>query len=135
MRKPVVVTLGAIVVSIFIISSLVSAMGTKPPMVSKASGKVTVVNLKNSTHPTVTVKPTQGQAVTLQIDPKKTLIMKDEKVIPASTIRIGDILQADYEVRRGNNVAKRVFVEAPKAAQLPATPSTSQIQTKKRARR
>ncbi|MBI3082867.1 MAG: hypothetical protein HYY90_00655 [Candidatus Omnitrophica bacterium] len=89
--------------------------------------------MKDSKHPTVTVKPTQGQAVTLQIDPKKTLIMKNDKVIPASSIRMGDLLRADYEVRRGNNVAKRVFVEMPKAVQPAAKPSATQ--TKKRARR
>jgi len=125
MRKPLVVTLGVIVASIFIISSLASAMGKKPPMVSKASGKVTVVNVKDSKHPTVTVKPTQGQAVTLQIDSKKTLIMRNDKVVPASDIRMGDILRADYEIRRDNNLAKRLFVETPKAVQPAAKPATT----------
>ncbi|MBI3021695.1 MAG: hypothetical protein HYY59_06850 [Candidatus Omnitrophica bacterium] len=133
MRKRWIVAIGLAVASLFVIGSLASAMGKKPPMVSKASGKVTVVNMKDSKHPTVTVKPTQGQAVTLQIDPKKTLIMKNDKVIPASSIRMGDLLRADYEVRRGNNVAKRVFVEMPKAVQPAAKPSATQ--TKKRARR
>lgn len=133
MRKPWKVTLGVVVASVFVISSLASAMGKKPAMVLKASGKVTVVNVKDSKHPTVTVKPTQGQAVTLQIDPKKTLIMKNDKAIPVSTIRIGDILKADYEVRRGNNVAKRLFVETPKAVQPAANPAATQ--TKKKTRR
>ena len=122
MRKPVGVTLGVVVVSFFILSPLVSAMGKKPPMVSKASGKVTVVNVKDSKHPTVTVKPTQGQAVTLQIDPKKTLIMKNDKAVSASDIRIGDILKADYEIKRGNNFAKRLFVQTPQASKPAAKP-------------
>jgi len=131
MRKPVVVTLGVVVTGVFIICSLASAMGKKPAMVSKASGKVTAVNVKDSKRPTVTVKPTQGQAVTLQIDPKKTLIMKNDKMIPASNIRPGDILRADYEVRQGNNVARRVFVETPKAVQPAAKPATTPTKTKK----
>jgi len=132
MRKPVGVTLGVVVVSFFILSSLVSAMGKKPPMVSKASGKVTVVNMKDSKRPTVTVKPTQGQAVTLQIDPKKTLIMKNDKAVSASDIRIGDILKADYEIKRGNNFAKRLFVQTPQASK----PTTKPVATStKKARR
>ncbi len=132
MRKPAVVTLGVVVAGLCIISSVAFAMGKKPPMVSKASGKVTVVNLKDGKHPTVTVKPTQGQAVTLQIDPKKTLIMRNEKGVSASDIRMGDILRADYEVRRSDNLAKRIFVETPKAVQPAAKPATTPI---KKARR
>ncbi|MDP3722909.1 MAG: hypothetical protein Q8R91_05355 [Candidatus Omnitrophota bacterium] len=133
MRQHLVVAMGLAIASIFVIGSLASAMGKKPPTASFASGKVTIVNVKDSKRPSVTVKPTQGQAVTLQIDPKKTLIMKNDKVIPASNIRLGDLLRADYEVRRGNNVAKRMFVETPKAVQPAAKPSA--IQTKKKARR
>lgn len=131
MRKPLVV-LGVFVASCFILSSIVLAMGKKPPMVSKASGKVTVVNIKDAKHPTVTLKPTQGQAVTLQIDPKKTLIMKNDKVVAAANIRLGDILKADYEIRRDNNVATRLFLETPKAAQPAAKPTATPL---KKARR
>jgi len=133
MRRPWVMGLGAVIASAFVIWLLASSRGRTPPMISTASGKVTVVNMKDAKRPTVTVKPTQGQAITLLIDPKKTLIMKNDRVVPASLIRIGDILRADYEVRRDNNVAKRVFAETPKAAQPAAKPPATQ--TKKRARR
>jgi len=122
MRKRWIVAIGLAVASLFVIGSLASAMGKKPPMVSKASGKVTVVNMKDSKRLTVTVKPTQGQAVTLQIDPKKTLIMKNDKAVSASDIRIGDILKADYEIKRGNNLAKRLFVQTPQASKPTAKP-------------
>ncbi|HAM41055.1 MAG TPA: hypothetical protein DDX89_03975 [Candidatus Omnitrophica bacterium] len=132
MRRRWIVAIGLAVASLFVIGSLASVMGKKASTASFASGKVTVVNVKDSKRPMVTVKPTQGQAVTLQIDPKKTLIMKNDKVIPASNIRMGDLLRADYEVRRGNNIAKRIFVETPKAVQPAAKPSATQ--TKKKAR-
>jgi len=124
MRKRWIVAIGLAVASLFVIGSLASAMGKKPST-SLASGKVTVVNVKDSKRPTVTVKPTQGQAVTLQIDPKKTLIMKNDKVVSASDIRVGDILKADYEIKRGNNFAKRLFVQTPQASKPAAKPTTS----------
>jgi len=131
MRKRWIVAMWFAVASMFVIGSLASAMGKKPsPLV--ASGKVIVVNIKDSKRPTVTVKPTQGQAVTLQIDPKKTLIMKNEKTVSASDIRVGDILKADYEIRRGNLVAKRLFAKTPKPVQPATKPSATQ--SKKRAR-
>jgi len=124
MRKRWIVAIGLAVASLFVIGSLASAMGKKPST-SFASGKVTVVNTKDSKRPTVTVKPTQGQAVTLRIDPKKTFILKNEKVVSASDIRIGDILKADYEIKRGNNLAKRLFVQTPQASKPAAKPSVS----------
>ena len=51
MRKRWISAIGLAVASMFVIGSLASAMGKKPPMVSKASGKVTVVNMKDSKRP------------------------------------------------------------------------------------
>lgn len=127
MRKSFMLKVGAVVASAFVIWLLASAMGRKPPMTSIARGKVTVVNVKDAKRPTVTVKPTQGQAVTLQIDPKKTLIMKNDKVVAASDIRIGDILKADYEIKRGNNLAKLLFVQMPQASKPAAKPASGPV--------
>lgn len=108
---------------------LLVAVLREPPAVSVVSGKVTAVNVAGGKRLMVTVKPTQGQAVALQINPKNTLIMKNDKTASASDIRLGDILKADYEIRRRANFATRLFIQTPQASKPAVKPAP--VSTKK----
>ena len=136
MRKPVVVTLGVVVTSVLIISSLASAMGKQSPVTLKASGKVTATKVKDAANMSMTIRTDQGKDLVFQLD-RKTSVKKGTKpAIMSMDIKIGNRVNVEYEAKGKKNLAKLVTIEVPRASKPAAKPTTSSTKSStKKARR
>jgi hypothetical protein len=136
MRKSWVVALGVIVASSFIFGSVVSAMGKKPPVTLKASGKVTATKVKDVANMTMTIKTDQGKELVFQLGRKTSVRKGNKPAIMSMDIKVGNQVKVEYEAKGKKNNAKLVTVETPQASKPAAKPSATSTKTPtKKARR
>jgi len=119
MRKRFGIVIALVTVGLIGLGSLALGMGRQPPAIEKVEGRVTSVDLKDPRRPKATVRTDRGTSIVLQMDAKRTDVRQGGATLVPSSLRAGDWIRAEAEVRKGKYLARSVRVELP----LPTKPA------------
>ena len=100
------------------------------PSTFRFGGVVKSVDVKDSKHPVVTLHWAQWPDVVLQVDPKKTVMTKNNQPFSISDLKVGDTVFATYEAKGNKNIALTLTLQppqttAPTMTNAPAKPDTT----------
>ncbi|MBI4355910.1 MAG: hypothetical protein HY597_05660 [Candidatus Omnitrophica bacterium] len=121
-KRPVVLA-GWVLAGLVALGAVFSWGGHKPAPLLTVSGKVKQVTMQAGQAPAVVLKTSDGRQLTLVANVKQTVVTRGHKLASISQIRSDDLVQAEYTIRHGQNLARTITVTPPPAAKPAAKPA------------